>query len=456
MSEPNWLSDLAVRNAEDYRRIPERIRAAAELEHRRRTIEATKRNLGPTRQAAGLADAPLLQVASIEDEIERVPLETQSSRLDAESLLKDYIKERDKMAKRETKERDPSELYFSPKTGAIKKRPVRSIKMFRQVAEILSKAKTDTLTIDCDTVTAHAAGFDLVGCLDFGDISVVTPTKDFLVAATSLERLEGSQIFPNFEEYSMSITREGKTVRVPIQPPSEADLQHPTGIPLHELSTETFPQAFFQGGAACATQSKEFPGLDVVVCKGGYVRSTDAKFAFEYDTGSVEGRQILISGDAYRMFRKIDLPITRIELSELALTFEFFGGYQLICPQQDGRVPPNASLKFESIHPMSLVTLDGDFWKSLKLLSKAKRVRITRDGKLMASEIGVSTPFGFETGSDEDLMFCPKQLYKLKAFDGEGVRFGFSTKNDNGRIASFATSLQGKLSVMLAGKYRKV
>ena len=33
---------------------------------------------------------PLFQVASIEDEIERVPLETQSSRLDAESLLKDY------------------------------------------------------------------------------------------------------------------------------------------------------------------------------------------------------------------------------------------------------------------------------------------------------------------------------------------------------------------------------
>lgn len=46
MSEPNWLRDLAVRNAEDYRSIPERIRAAAELEHRRRTREAVKRNLG--------------------------------------------------------------------------------------------------------------------------------------------------------------------------------------------------------------------------------------------------------------------------------------------------------------------------------------------------------------------------------------------------------------------------
>lgn len=399
---------------------------------------------------------PLFQVAAMVNDVERVMLETQTSKLEAESLLKDYIKERATMAKRQPKEKGSSDLYFSPKSGTMKKHPPRSIKMFKQVAEVLSKAKTDTLIIDCDTVTAHAKGFDLVGYLDFGDLNVVVPTKDFLVAATSLEKLEGSQIFPNFEAHSMSLTRDGKSIKVPIQPPAQLDAQHPTGVPRGEFSIETFPMAFFLGGAACATQNKQFPGLDVVVYKGRYVRSTDAKLACEYDTGSVSGHPIVISGEAYRMFRKIDLPVTKVEVSELALTFEFFGGYQLVCPQQDREIPPNASFQFDAIHSLNLVKLDAEFWKVLKLLSKAKQVRLTTEGELMSSEIGVATPLGFPTGADEDLTFCPKTLYKLKNFNGEDANFGFTTRVANGRVSSFATSLQGKLSILLAGKYRKV
>lgn len=400
------------------------------------------------------------QVAFMEG-VSRFPLPSQKNLKDAESTLKERI-ERDTMPKGHKKERDPSELYFSPKTGAIKKRPARSLKMFRQVAELLSKAKTETLIIDCDTVTAHTKSFDLVGLLDFGELNVVVPTKEFLVAANSLEVLEGSQIFPHFEGYSMSITRKGRTVKVPMHPPAPSDVQHPTGLPLEELDvdgveTEGFPVAFFKGGAACATQSKEFPGLDVVVYKGRYLRSTDAKFAFEFELGNLAKRSIVISGEAYRMFRKIDLPVTKVELSELSLTFEFFGGYQLICPQQDETlIPSNASLRFEAVHSMAPVELDSEFWKTLRLLSKSDVVKMTKDGMLISTELGTSSPTGFDPGSSEDLTFCPKLLHKLNNFDGEGVKFGFSTTTKNGQVASFATSLQGRFSIILAGKYRKV
>lgn len=70
MSEPNWLRELAARNADEYRRIPERIRAAAELEHRRRTSEAVKRNLGPTRQ-----DAPPPPLGESSRPDDRLPVE---------------------------------------------------------------------------------------------------------------------------------------------------------------------------------------------------------------------------------------------------------------------------------------------------------------------------------------------------------------------------------------------
>lgn len=41
----NWLREVAARNAEEYKSLPENIRKAAELEHKRRVLEAEKRNL---------------------------------------------------------------------------------------------------------------------------------------------------------------------------------------------------------------------------------------------------------------------------------------------------------------------------------------------------------------------------------------------------------------------------
>lgn len=41
----NWLREVAARNAEEYKNLPESIRKAAEVEHKRRVIEAEKRNL---------------------------------------------------------------------------------------------------------------------------------------------------------------------------------------------------------------------------------------------------------------------------------------------------------------------------------------------------------------------------------------------------------------------------
>lgn len=43
--KPNWLREVAARNAEEYKSLPESIRKAAEIEHKRRVLEAEKRNL---------------------------------------------------------------------------------------------------------------------------------------------------------------------------------------------------------------------------------------------------------------------------------------------------------------------------------------------------------------------------------------------------------------------------
>lgn len=355
--------------------------------------------------------------------------------------------------------REVAPKYFSPKTGSKKAWPKRTTKEFKHVAETVAKAKTKTLTINGDLVIAHTPHFDFVGRLEFGDLHAKVPTKDFVDAAKALETMEGATVFASYEERELAITREGKTVKIPISPPDEDC--HPTGAPkpAHDPRGD-FVEAFYHGGAGCLIENKEFPKLDTVFIDDWWVRSTDAVWAFEYEwpeNGHAKSQEpILIHGSAYRVFRVIDLPVESFQPHELTANIVYDGGFELVCPQQQV-TPLNGVHRFESTYRgrHNTAKINKEFWKKLKMFKGEEYIDIDPDGFVCNPDGTKSFEADIETKCEGAFRINPDRLLKLEKFSAEHL-WSFLTVEKNGAIESFLSAYAHPYCYIIVGKLRKV
>lgn len=345
--------------------------------------------------------------------------------------------------------------YFSPKSGTIKKVTVKK-KLFKHCIETLAKAKTKNLVINGDIITAHTEGYDFTAPLDMGDLSCEVPTKEFLEAAKLIGDIEGVRIIPDYEKRELTLCWDGNLAVIPMAPPP--DNLFPTGHPVCIGEQDhNFAECFFVGGAGCG-QVPDYKLLDVVSIDGNCVRSSDGWLASESLFHHSKGREILIDGSVYRLFRSLDLPFISFDVYELSVDLTFEGEFVITCPQLK-RTPPNGLRDWARYwNEERAVAIPLGFWKILKSFKGLAWVDIEPTG-LVKSSNNKQFDAEFLTGLPTTFRINPDRLARLESLTCAGTRFNFNAiPVDEGRPFSCWLTASDPCGdrIIVSGKIRKV
>lgn len=374
--------------------------------------------------------------------------------------------------------KEPAREYFSPKTGKMKKLG-KTKPRFLHVVENLAKAKTKTISINCDLLTVTEPHFTFSAEYDFGDLTATVATKDLLEVAKLIQdkdfKIIAHNLTPNSPaEPNLEFVWAGNSTRINISPPTNEE--HATGHPeLDQSIKKTVPHGFaemlFVAGAGVSKDgffdkkvdlSKNYH-LDKVILDGQKAYSSDGYLLSRVDFAHNFDRTLVIHGSAYRMFRSLDLPTFDDvegcwEVYERGLSIKFEGGFELFCLEPSNKRFPDIS-KFHNPDLSSEgVRVPGDFWKVLKLVEKSNSIDIKHT--TMEDDKGkvLQIPFSFEKEEAHYPFRCrPASLMRLAELVSEGARFWFNVDQGE-KVAMSWLTVQDPCGdfFYLAGLLRKV